>query len=230
MKILLVEYDGKYSSNISDYTQQLSKCFEENSYEVSINKSMLESVNQLYKEKYNLVVLVIKDILRNKTDIINFLNIVNNDINLTTIIISNPENIDDLNAHFYFGYESDYSVILKNLEQLSLYMDKERQSEFITRDGLVINLNQHLVKTTNGNECTLSRTEGRILDVLLNNKNEVLSRTEILEKSGLDSEGRINQRVVDVHIKNIRDKLCSNNIATIRGIGYRWIDIDYRGI
>lgn len=220
MKILLFEY----ANSISDYGNQLVDCLQTDGYEVTFSNSLLESINELYKENYNLVFVVAKNNIPNKKELTDFLEIVNNDINLTTIIISNLANIGCLDAHLYFGYDTDCEIILKNLKQVLLHVDSNSKMEFKMRDGMVIDLSNHLVKTTENGECQLSRTESRILGALLKNKNKALSRAEILKKSGLDNETRMNARVVDVHIKNIRDKLCSNNITSVRGVGYRWVD------
>ncbi|RMD46300.1 MAG: winged helix family transcriptional regulator, partial [Aquificota bacterium] len=54
-------------------------------------------------------------------------------------------------------------------------------------------------------------------------KNKVLSRDFIIETVWEDYPD-IYDRTVDVHIKNLREKLkeYGKNIKTIRGIGYMW--------
>ena len=59
-----------------------------------------------------------------------------------------------------------------------------------------------------------------MLYVLLVNKGIVLTRQKLLNMVwGEDYYGE--ERIVDIHIKNIRKKLGVNLISTIRGVGYR---------
>tara|TARA_B000000475_G_C15940997_1_gene424755 strand:- start:195 stop:875 length:681 start_codon:yes stop_codon:yes gene_type:complete len=70
----------------------------------------------------------------------------------------------------------------------------------------------------------LTKTEFDFLECFIKNFENVLSRDQLLEYTKydyLDSD----DRVVDVHIKNLRKKLEENNsdikILTVRGMGYR---------
>jgi DNA-binding response OmpR family regulator len=71
-------------------------------------------------------------------------------------------------------------------------------------------------------EITLTPTEYRILEALVNSKGRVLSRMDLMEIVwGMEYYGET--RTVDVHIKRLRDKLgkCANYIETVKGAGYR---------
>ncbi len=74
----------------------------------------------------------------------------------------------------------------------------------------------------NGTPLGLSRREFELLQALMENPNQVLSRDQLLEKAwGYDFYGESN--VVDVTIRRLRDHLASDGqvvIATIRGVGY----------
>ena len=63
------------------------------------------------------------------------------------------------------------------------------------------------------------------MECLLKNYDQVLSRDQILEYSKLDDYLDSYDRVVDVHIKNLRkklDKFSSDiKILTVRSLGYR---------
>lgn len=72
-----------------------------------------------------------------------------------------------------------------------------------------------------GKECVLTNKEYQLLLYLMENKNIVLTRDQILEHVwGFDYEGDI--RTIDTHIKMLRIDLaqCGNYIRTVRGIGY----------
>ncbi len=87
-------------------------------------------------------------------------------------------------------------------------------------DSLVIDRDAHEV-TSHGTPVDLTSTEFKLLTVLAENKGRVLARDRLLdllwgpEKAVLD-------RTIDVHIKNLRDKLgpAGRLIKNIRGTGY----------
>lgn len=68
----------------------------------------------------------------------------------------------------------------------------------------------------------LTATEFRLLRLLLENKDKVLSRDELLAKVW-NYEGMMETRTVDTHIRRLRDKLKENGgmIQTVRGVGYK---------
>ena len=77
--------------------------------------------------------------------------------------------------------------------------------------------------TWNGQEIHLTNWEFRMLQVLLENKNIVLSREILLEKvCGYDYMGETN--VVDVYVRFLRSKIDEvygeKMICTVRGVGY----------
>ncbi|MFC1866242.1 response regulator transcription factor [Chloroflexota bacterium] len=80
--------------------------------------------------------------------------------------------------------------------------------------------------TCSGNPLDLTTTEFRILAALIRASGRVLSRAQILDIAlGETYEGY--ERTIDVHIKNLRQKLAAAvfgkgcSIATVRGIGYK---------
>ena len=88
-------------------------------------------------------------------------------------------------------------------------------------DILLINLNKFQVFVEN-KEIDLTPTEFRILKILASKKGWVFTRDQILnhlwgeEKAVLD-------RTIDVHIKNLREKLgkAKKFIKNVRGVGYK---------
>lgn len=67
---------------------------------------------------------------------------------------------------------------------------------------------------------TLTYREFELLGVLMNNAGKVLNRQQLLNHAwGYEYFG--DERIVDVHIKNIRKKLKSEVIVTIKGVGYK---------
>jgi len=71
-------------------------------------------------------------------------------------------------------------------------------------------------------EVLLTRKEYMILEYLLRNKGQLISRNQLLEHAW-DRNVDIFTNVVDTHIKNLRKKLGKSGsiIKTIYGSGYR---------
>lgn len=72
------------------------------------------------------------------------------------------------------------------------------------------------------NKIELTSTEFRILQILTSHIGKVFTRDEILTKLWGD-EKTVVDRTIDVHIKNLRDKLgkAAELIKNIRGVGYK---------
>ncbi|EMJ4326139.1 response regulator transcription factor [Clostridioides difficile] len=80
----------------------------------------------------------------------------------------------------------------------------------------------------NDKEIFLTSVEYKLLLILIQNKNTVLSRTQILEKLWDVTYDFVNDNTLTVYIKRLREKigddLCEPiYIKTVRGIGYKWI-------
>jgi DNA-binding response OmpR family regulator len=78
--------------------------------------------------------------------------------------------------------------------------------------------------TINGKRIDLTTTEFKILEVLLEKRGAVFTRDQLLKKKRLWGDDKlVYDRTIDVHIKNLREKLgkAGDMIKTIRGIGYK---------
>ena len=86
---------------------------------------------------------------------------------------------------------------------------------------LIIDTEKHEV-TVKGQMIDLTSTEFRILKLFVSNKSKVFSRYDILDYLWGD-EKIVLDRTIDVHIKNLRDKLgkAGQLIRNIRGVGYK---------
>ena len=76
--------------------------------------------------------------------------------------------------------------------------------------------------TTAGEKVELTATEFKILQFLASRKGRVLSRDQILDHLW-GTEKAVIDRTVDVHIRNLREKLggAASLIKNIRGVGYK---------
>lgn len=88
-------------------------------------------------------------------------------------------------------------------------------------DLLTLNPAKHLIQV-DGKDVTLTLKEFQLLCYLAENKGNVMSRDQILQKIwGYEFDGE--NRTVDVHIRTLRAKLGEAGyvVETVRGLGYR---------
>lgn len=109
----------------------------------------------------------------------------------------------------------------KEIDQLKEII--EQPSKIINFKDLTLDIGKYEVKR-NGKEIDLTLTEFKILKALLENKDRVMKRKELLDIISGD-KSNTDARTVDVHIRNIRKKLKENGgsheyIETVRSIGY----------
>ena len=103
--------------------------------------------------------------------------------------------------------------------------DKQGRPDIVEIEGLIIDERKFSV-SYHGNLIKLTATEFRLLNQLANHPGRVFSREQLLNyASGNDVV--IVDRNIDVHIRAIRKKLPGEIqfIETVRGIGYRFIDV-----
>ncbi len=108
-------------------------------------------------------------------------------------------------------------TVLRRLEST------EDAQNVIAIGDLSINTEQYVV-TVNGNKIPLTTTEFKILEVLAEGKGRVFTRDQLLKKKRLWGDDKlVYDRTIDVHIKNLREKLgpLGNMIKTVRSIGYK---------
>ena len=97
---------------------------------------------------------------------------------------------------------------------------EEKSTQYEIRN-LMLDQKKHEVRVA-GSPVTLTLKEFELLELLIRNKNIVLSRDRLLEEVwGYDFDGET--RTIDVHIRTLRQKLKSAGdlIETVRGVGYR---------
>jgi two-component system alkaline phosphatase synthesis response regulator PhoP len=105
--------------------------------------------------------------------------------------------------------------------------ESEPDSALIRVGELVIDPDRRLV-TVGGQAVNLTTTEFDLLTVLAHTPGRVFTRMELLDRvQGYAYEGY--ERTVDVHIKNLRQKIESDSkhpryILTVYGVGYRFAE------
>lgn len=75
-----------------------------------------------------------------------------------------------------------------------------------------------------GESIELSKTEQRLLRLLVENQGITLSRRHLLDRVWNDGTDYVDENALSVTIKRLRDKLgAQNDIKTVYGVGYSWV-------
>lgn len=107
-------------------------------------------------------------------------------------------------------------------------VNRDTSDKIIYKDLTILPLKFEVYKGKN--KLQLTSVEYKLMLMMIENKGNVLTRKQLLEKLW-DVEGNfVEEKTLNVYIKRLREKLGENDsisyIETIRGIGYRWIGDD----
>lgn len=80
---------------------------------------------------------------------------------------------------------------------------------------------QNLIFTRNGIPLELSKTEQRLLRLLVEGRGRTLTRAQLLDQVW-DGGEFVDENALSVAVKRLRDKLVDAPIRTVYGLGYTW--------
>lgn len=191
---------------------------ESNNFKVTIAKSLKEA-KELISNKYDLIIL---DLMLPDGDGLKFYE--ENLKNKTTLILTAKDDEDIISSSLDSGVE-DYIIkpfrSKELLARINKILKRNKDNAIITVDNVTIDADAGRVFVTN-KEIILTSLEYRILLLLFQNLNRIVTR-EILIDRIWDISGKfVEDNTLTVYIKRIREKLGNDNIIkTIKGIGYR---------
>lgn len=104
-------------------------------------------------------------------------------------------------------------------------LDIEKKDVLKFSDELEINMSSHDVKVR-GEKVVLTNTEYKLLLLFAKNQNRIFSREQLLELA-IDEHYEKVDRIIDAHIKNLRQKIELDTkkakiIQTVYGVGYKF--------
>ena len=220
MKILIIEDEYNLADAIS------SMLISEN-YMVDI---ATDGENGLYEALTDIYDLILLDVMlphKNGFEILKELKSEN--ISAKVIMLTAKSNIDDKMNGFNNGAD-DYLTKPFHMDELLARVNIQLRKDDINNDvlkyeDLELNIKKLILKnTTNNQEVSVIGKEFQLIELLIRNKNIVLSKEQIFNKIwGYDSECEIN--TLEAYISFLRKKLKLINskvsIKVIRNMGYK---------
>ena len=215
-KILIIEDEVDIREGISEYLSEVG-------YEVKVASDGQEGIDLFRQNKFDLVLL---DIMLPKINGFGVLSQIRETSNVPVIMLTAMN--DDYSQIMSFNEKADdyitkpFSVVIlhKRIEALLRRIQgKENTNKWLYKDVEVDFLGFSAKKQ--GKTVDLKPKEIKLLELLLKYKNQVLTRSQMLDNLW-DVEETPIDRVIDVYIKNIRKKLGIDCIITVKGIGYKF--------
>lgn len=145
------------------------------------------------------------------------------DKNISTIFLTAKDDENDIVKGLELGAE-DYITKPFSIKELLVRINKillrKRKNTIVKVKDIEFDLDKMAVYK-NDEKIPLTSLEIKILYLLFTNINKVVTRNYILEKIWEWTGNDVNDNTVTVYLKRIREKLSSDIIITIKGIGYR---------
>lgn len=209
MKILLVEDNKSISDNLK-YT------FNMNNIDLDVTNNIKSTKDYLEYNKPSLIILDVTlpdgngfDLYKNELS----------KMNIPVIFLTACDIEENIVEVLNMG-ASDY--ITKPFRPLELIarINKILHKKTIKIKDITIDMNKMIV-TKNNEIINLTTLEYKILNLLIENINKVVTRDRIIDSIWEWTGNDVNDNTITVYMKRIREKLNSDIIVTIKGIGYR---------
>ena len=208
-KILLVEDNKSISDNLK--------------YTFNINNIDLDVTNNIKSTKdyleYNKPSLIILDVTLPDGNGFDLYKSELSKMNIPVIFLTACDTEENIVEVLNMG-ASDY--ITKPFRPLELIarINKILHKKTIKIKDITIDMNKMIV-TKNNEIINLTTLEYKILNLLIENINKVVTRDRIIDSIWEWTGNDVNDNTITVYMKRIREKLNSDIIITIKGIGYR---------
>lgn len=217
MQILLIE------DNLT-IIKGLTYTLKQNNYEVYACKNLLEAISYLKDNpQINLIILDVTLPDGNGftffTDNLKYLNI-------PTIFLTAKDEEDDIVRGLEIGAE-DYLTKPFSTKELLARINKillrQKHNSILKVGDISFDMDKMLVYK-NTTKIELTPLELKLLHLLFLNLNKLVSRNTILDKIYEWTGNDVDSHTITVYFQRIRQKLGTDIISTVKGLGYR---IDY---
>lgn len=213
MKILLVE-DNEILAKGLIYSLEQKK------YQVIYTLNVENTLKILKTEKIDLAILDVSlpdgngfDLYRDNIK----------EKNISSIFLTAKDEEDNIVKGLELGAE-DYITKPFSIKELMARINRiilrNKKNTIIQVQNIKFDMDKMVVYRDNEN-VELTNLELKILNLLFLNLNKVVKRSEIIDKIWEWTGNDVNDNTVTVYLKRIREKIKTDIIITIKGIGYR---------
>ncbi|MGX6970341.1 response regulator transcription factor [Vagococcus bubulae] len=202
--------------------KSISYSLKKENYQIGTFSTAEEGIKSLSEIKYDLILL---DLMLPDMSGEQFLDEISDFCEIPVIVISAISD-EYTQINLYNKKIDDYvvkpfstNILLLKIEAILRRIAVEDQQVALNYDSLTIEIDNYILYEDN-KQIDLTSREFEILQSMLLNQGKVFTREELITVHwGYDEF--IDPRTIDVHIKNIRKKIQTDVIQTVKGVGYR---------
>lgn len=214
MNILLIE-------DTESIIKGLTYSFEKNNYNLTIKTTIKDSKKYLLNNfKIDLIIL---DITLPDGNGFNLFENTIKDLNIPTIFLTAKDEEDDIVKGLNVGAE-DYITKPFSTKELMARVNRillrSKKTSIIKVKNISYDMDKFILMK-DSTVVELTALELKLVNLLFNNLNKVVSRNVILDKIWEWTGNYVDDHTVTVYFKRIREKIGTDIITTIKGVGYR---------
>lgn len=214
MNILLIE------DNL-DIVNGLKYSIEKNNNTFNFKTTVKDAIQYL-KSNHNIDIIILDITLPDGNGFELFENYIKN-TNIPTIFLTARDNENDIVKGLNIGAE-DYITKPFSIKELLARMNKiilrSKKQIIITIKEIKFDMDKMIVYK-NDKKIELTSLELKLFNLLILNINKVVNRSVILDKIWEWTGNDVDDHTVTVYFNRIREKLGTDIITTVKGIGYR---------
>lgn len=214
MNILLIE-------DTESIIKGLTYSFEKNNYNL-IAKTTIKDAKEYLSSSSNIDLIILDIALPDGNGFELFLNVIKN-LKIPTIFLTAKDEEDDIVKGLDIGAE-DYITkpfsakeLMARVNKILLRLNKKN----IIRIKNISYDMDRLVLMKDNIQVELTALELKLVNLLFNNLNRVVRRNTILDKIWDWTGNFVDDHTITVYFKRIREKIGTDIITTIKGMGYR---------
>ncbi len=149
----------------------------------------------------------------------------------TSVLLVSEETQEYIQVEAYKAGADDFisptiqpKLLLKKIDALLKRKNiaKNETKSNIYHNSIKVNRESYLIEKDN-QEISLQKKQFELLYLLISNPKRIFTRDELYHSVWENTDNN-NPRIIDVHIRKIREKVGENIIKTIKGRGYRFAE------
>lgn len=214
MNILLIE-------DTESIIKGLTYSFEKNNYNLNVKTTIKDSKEYLLNNS-NIDLIILDITLPDGNGFNLFENTIKN-LKIPTIFLTAKDEEDDIVKGLNVGAEDYITKPFSSKELLARVnriLLRSKKKNIIKVKDISYDMDKFVLMKDNI-PIELTALELKLVNLLFNNLNKVVSRNVILDKIWDWTGNYVDDHTVTVYLKRIREKIGTDIITTIKGMGYR---------